>query len=247
MKIGILVIASNRYKEFFDDLYKSLEKNFLPNYEKVIFYFNDSQKNMTEQYHNVVDIKVKHQPWPGMTLYRYKFFNQARKQILKSCVEYLFYVDADMRIVNLVDEIILPKGTKTLTAVFHPGFYNDRTKLKSHETNPNSSFFVPKNKRVVYIAGGFQGGKTKEYLDATLELSKKIDYDYKYKKLIPIFHDESAWNFYLIKNVKKFNVVNPEYCYPEKSKQVIQTHFKGCIGLTPRILALEKNHKEFQK
>jgi len=243
MKIGLLVIASNRYKLFFDDLYKSVEKYFLPNHEKTFFYFNDSQKDLTKEYKNLVDIKVKHQPWPGMTLYRYKFFNKARKQIFESGVDYIYYLDVDMRIVNLVDEKIIPQGNKVLTAVFHPGYWNDRKKQKPHETNPKSSFYVKPKKRVVYIAGGFQGGKTKEYLNATLEISKKIDSDKKKHNIIPIWHDESAFNHYLTKNVKKFTVVNPEYCFPECSNPA---KFANCFGtcgkLTPRILALEKDH-----
>lgn len=248
MKIGILCIASKRYKLFFDDLYKSIMKNFLPKHEKTIFYFNDSKNDLTKQYKNLVDIKVSHQKWPGMTLYRYKFFNSARKQIFKSKVEYIFYMDVDMRIVELVDEKIIPQGNKTLTAVFHPGYYNQKGKTKPHETRKISSFYVKPKRRVVYIAGGFQGGRTKDYLDATLEISKKIDSDKKKHNIIPIWHDESAFNHYLTKNVKKFNVLNPEYCYPECSnKAQMVANYPTSLKLTPRILALEKDHAFYRK
>jgi len=243
MKIGLLIIATGRYKLFFDDLYKSVEKNFLPGHEKTFFYFTDSKKDLTKQYPNMVQIYKKRLGFPDDTLYRYKFFNNARKQILESGVDYIFYMDVDMRVVQLVNEKVIPQGSKTLTAVFHPGYWNDRRKPKPHETRPISSFYVKPKRRVVYIAGGFQGGKTQDYLDATLEISKKIDSDKKKHNIIPVWHDESAWNHYLTKNVKKFNVVNPEYCFPETSNPTnFAANFGTCAKLTPRILALEKDH-----
>ena len=54
MKIGVLLIATGRYKLFFDDLYKSAEKNYLPNNEKTYFYFTDSKEELTKQYPNMV-------------------------------------------------------------------------------------------------------------------------------------------------------------------------------------------------
>ena len=84
-----------------------------------------------------------------------------------------------MDIIDNVSEEIIPPATKTLTAVFHPGYYRDREKPKPHESRSQSSFYVPEHKRLVYIAGGFQGGKTKEYLDVTREISYKIDKDIK--------------------------------------------------------------------
>ena len=59
MKIGLLIIATGRYKLFFDDLYKTVEKNFLPEHEKTFFYFTDSKKDLTKQYPNMVQIYKK--------------------------------------------------------------------------------------------------------------------------------------------------------------------------------------------
>ena len=248
MKIGLTIIATGNYKLFFDDLYKSVMKNFLPNHEKVFFYFTDSKDDLTKLYPNMVQIYQERRGFPYDTLHRYKFFNTARKQIFKSKVEFLFYMDVDMRVVELVDEKIIPKGNKVLTAVFHPGYYNQKNKAKPHENRKISSFYVKPKRRVVYIAGGFQGGRTKDYLDATLEISKKIDSDKKKHNIIPTWHDESAWNHYLTKNVKKFNVVNPEYCYPECSnKAQMAANYPTSLKLTPRILALEKDHAFYRK
>ena len=56
MNIGLLIVATGRYKLFFDDLYKSVMKNFLPNHKKTFFYFTDSKEDLTKQYPNMVQI-----------------------------------------------------------------------------------------------------------------------------------------------------------------------------------------------
>ena len=38
MKIGILLVATGRYKEFFENFYNSSEENFLSEHEKIYFY-----------------------------------------------------------------------------------------------------------------------------------------------------------------------------------------------------------------
>lgn len=243
MKIGLLIIATGNYKFFFDNLYKKIMKYFLPNHEKVIFYFTDSNENENEKYKNVIQIKKKRLGFPGDTLYRYKFFNNNKKLIINNKVDYIFYLDVDMDITTEINEEIIPKDKKVLTGVFHPGYYRDQKKSKPHEDRKKSSFFVPIEKRLVYIAGGFQGGKTKEYLNITNKLSKLIDKDVK-NNITPKWHDESAWNYYLIKNVKKFNILNPSYCYPENPNF---NNYKGIKNLEPKIIALNKNHEFFRK
>lgn len=247
MKIGILVIFTGRYKLFFDDFYKTVMKNFLPNNEKVFFCFTDTEEDLTKKYPGVVQIKKERLGFPGDTLYRYKFFNQHKQTILKHNPDYLFYLDVDMRVVDLVSDKILPKNKKTLTCVFHPGFYNQKKRAKPMEDRKISNFYVPEKKRIVYFAGGFQGGLTEEYLTIIKGIAKKIDEDKKNHNIIPKFHDESAWNHYIINNVKKFNVVNPEYCYPEMSDtKKFKEHYNTLVKLTPRILALEKDHEFYR-
>lgn len=248
MKIGLLVIATGKYKYFFDNLYKSIQKNFLPKHEKIIYYFTDEKKKL-DQYTNVVQIYKEKLGFPSDTLYRYKFFNTHKEKILKYEPEYLFYLDVDMRIVDIVDEKIIPKKNKTLTCTFHPGFYNQNRKKrpKPLEDRKISSFFVPLEKRIVYFAGGFQGGETKEYLRVTENISKKIDHDFNKLNIIPKFHDESAWNHYILHNIKKFNVLKPEYCYPEmEDQQKFKELYNTICHMQPKILALEKDHKFYR-
>jgi hypothetical protein len=246
-KVGILLVATGRYKEFFENFYNTCEKNFLINYEKTYFYFTDSEEDLTKKYKNIVQIKKNKLGFPGDTLYRYKFFHNNREKIINSGVEYLFYLDVDMKIVNIVGEEIFPKGKKHLTGVFHPGFYNQKKRHKPHEKRQKSSFFVPENKRKLYLAGGFQGGITKHYLDIAEKLMKMIDNDEKKYKMIPKVHDESAWNHYFIYNMYRFNIMKPEYCYPEFKSDKEKQRYQTILEMTPRILALSKDHKYYRE
>ena len=56
-KIAIISIATGRYISLFDNLQKSIFEKFLPNYEKTIFLFTDS-----EYYHgdNIKINKILH-------------------------------------------------------------------------------------------------------------------------------------------------------------------------------------------
>ena len=44
MKIGVLVIATGRYDQFFEPLYDSFEEHFLPGHQKIYFYLTDSKQ-----------------------------------------------------------------------------------------------------------------------------------------------------------------------------------------------------------
>ena len=52
----------------------------------------------------------------------------------------------------------------------------------------------------LYFAGGFQGGKAKEWIKAMKVMKKIIDTDLNHKNYIPVWNDESVWNKYLSEN-----------------------------------------------
>ena len=129
------------------------------------------------------------------------FLNEEEK--LKD-YEYIYYLDADMRVVQKISDEILGN----LTAAPHPGYVLDKKLIPPYEPNPESASYIhrlgqlveeePGKKRFYpfYAAGGFQGGTTKSFLKAMKETKKLIDKDFD-KNYIPIWNDESAWNKYL--------------------------------------------------
>ena len=120
MKIAILNIATNNYKLFLDQLHTSIEKYFLPEHTKDYFVWTDVEK--FDFKHDVKIIKIEPQGFPGDTLFRYHYFLMAEDLLKK--YDYIFYLDADMGIVDYVGEEVL---TDRL-GVQHPGFFAENKK-----------------------------------------------------------------------------------------------------------------------
>mgnify|MGYP003394867172 CR=1 FL=1 len=59
MKIGVIIIATNKYIKFVPSLYKSICDNFIPEYEIKTFVLTD-QSEIPE---GVVKIPFDHRPW----------------------------------------------------------------------------------------------------------------------------------------------------------------------------------------
>lgn len=228
--IGILLISTGRYDQFVKPLLNSLEGNFLPGRKKKYYLFTDKDHIDDRATH----VKIERKGFPGDTLYRFHYFLKIEDQIREE-TSALYYSDVDMLCVDNVGDEILPTPTKPIVATAHPGYY--LVSLGTPENNPNSTAFVdPSEYRPCYWAGGFSGGETNEYLKLAKTIKNNIDIDDS-KNHIAVWHDESHLNRYLISNLEKVKTLNPSYCYS-------RNHCAGKPGVTPRIIALDKNHSE---
>lgn len=225
-KIGMLVIATNKYTQFLQPLISSADEFFLKNQEVTYFVFTNKDIEI-ESNRSVVKIDVEHKEWPWMTLGRYKIFTESSDKL--SEMDYLYYCDADMRFVGDVGDEILSERVATQ----HPGYYDRRG---TPETNPLSLACVYDHEEMQYFAGGFNGGTSNEYLKMANHISNNIDIDYS-KGLIAIWHDESHLNRYMIDN-KPTKILDPSYC-------CIEWWIDCPFGR--RLLALVKDNFEFKK
>jgi histo-blood group ABO system transferase len=222
-KIGVLIIATNRYNDFVQPLITSADEYFLGDKDVTYFLFTNEDVNITSR-SKVVSNKINHAPWPWMTLGRYSIFEHFENQLLE--MDYLFYCDADMLFVdNVGDEIISDR-----VATQHPGYAGKRGEP---ETRPQSTACIYPNEQMQYFAGGFNGGTSYEYLKMAKTISNNIRKDIE-NNIIAIWHDESHLNRYFINNPPT-KILDPTYCCPEQS------------NLTGRkLLALLKNHNEIR-
>lgn len=235
MKIGLLIIATNRYTEFLPQLISSADKFFLPNHDVTYFIFTNKDINIDSK-RSVLRIHTEHKDWPWMTLGRYKIFAENKHELSK--MDYLYYCDADMKFVNEVGDLILGDMVGTL----HPGFYNDVTLSNiALEKNKLSLAYLPPNTIENYYAGGFNGGSSHEFLRMSLEISKNIDLDLLENNIIAVWHDESHMNKYFFNNPPTIKLP-PSYCYPES---IGATHGKT-LPFEPILIALTKNHSEYR-
>lgn len=223
-KIGLLIIATNKYTTFIEPLIKSADDNFLNNQEVTYFIFTNKSLELNSK-RDIKYINVEHKDWPWMTLGRYKIFSDSHDELSK--MDYLYYCDADMRFVGVVGDEIL----SDLVATQHPGYYGTKG---TPETSPSSLACVYPNEDMQYFAGGFNGGSSYEYLKMAKGISNNIDIDYS-NGIIAVWHDESHMNRYFIDN-KPTKILNPSYCYGESMN----------IPFERKLIALDKNHSEIR-
>lgn len=229
MKVGIILIATGiKYYQFIEPVIKSIEKNFKPSSNVTIFLFTDSKREYTKKQFYQEDLG-----YPGATLWRYRTILKQEEELKK--MDYLYYMDVDMLIVDKIDKEIL----SDLVATRHPGYMNNRG---TYETNPESLAYVKDDEGTYYFCGGFNGGKTSEYLKIARELNDRIEKDYD-NNVIAIWHDESHLNRYLIDNPPT-KILSPSYCYPEPPDDDYYRNNKWTEIYPPKILALDKNMRK---
>jgi len=223
MEINILTICTGKYISFFEGFYNSCEKYFLPNYQKNYFVFTDG--DLIER-GNINKIHQNKLGWPYDTMMRFKMFNQIKDQ-LKG--DYTYFFNINMLFVDFInDEVIPTKDNDYLMGVNHPGFYDKPIIDFPYERNPNSNFNILFGQGSKYYQGCFNGGQTDSFMEMSAILENKIDDDLN-KGIIPVWHDESALNWYY--SEKNPLIVSPSYAYPES----------WVIEMTKKIVQLDKS------
>lgn len=185
--------------------------------------------------------------WPAPTLMRFHLFLN-EEEALKD-YDYIFYLDADMRVVDKISDEIMGDG---LTAAPHPGYAIDKRFIPPYEPNEESEAYIARLGRVVddggkprfmpfYAAGGFQGGKSGHFIKAMKKMKSAIDKDFN-RNYIAIWNDESHWNKYLWEYQKaggKITFLDPSYVYPDS---LIKEYYVPLWGrdYPPKIITLTK-------
>lgn len=224
--INVLTICTGKYTLFFEQFYTSCEKYFLKNHQKKYYVFTDGVIN---NYENVIIIQQPKLGWPYDTMMRFKMFNSI-EHLLDG--DYIFFFNINMKFLKEIREEVLPgKDNNYLMGVNHPGFYNKKKEEFSYERRKLSNFYIPLDKGSIYYQGCFNGGRKKEFMRMSNILEKLIDDDLS-KNIIPIWHDESALNWYYL-NLNPLTL-DPSYSYPESQsipfdKKIIQID-KSKIG-----------------
>ena len=114
---------------------------------------------------------------------------------------------------------------------FTPGFLGGRG---TPETRWESTAYISPVEKLVYYAGGFNGGKARFFLEMSAKIDRNIKKDLEYG-IIAKWHDESHLNKYLMDHPPSIEL-SPAYCYPESWN----------LKYEKKLLALDKNHKEIR-
>lgn len=231
-KIGLLVMATNRYINFVPPLIESAEKFFCKKHDITYFIFTD---NKTFKHDKAICIYQEHLSWPFSTMMRYHTY--LKNKDIFARMDYLFATDADMLFVDTVSDEILSDRVATL----HPGYYGWKKHKQPlpYEVNPGSTAYINPDNNSYYFAGGFYGGTTKEMLNLLETNVKNVDIDLK-KNHIAIWHDESHNNKYFNINTPT-TILTPDYCFPEDAtKPALHSSYELILHLKPKLIALAR-------
>lgn len=227
-KIALVFIALNApYWPYAKDVIEDCRKNFLINHEVDYFLWSDMPEG--NEYGCTV-IPTEPATWPLPTLMRYHLFLQEEERL--STYDYIFYMDLDMRVVAPVTDAIMGEG---LTAAQHPMYAFDRKFMAPTEPNPASTAYI--NRPQYYFAGGFQGGKAADFIEAMKVMRKNIDKDFM-NNYQAIWNDESHWNKYLETHPPAV-ICSPSYIYPDSLIKEYYEPIWGC-SYPPIIITLTK-------
>ena len=194
---------------------------------------NNLKMNLMDKVKSVIELRkmpgvniIPTEPvdWPMPTLMRYHLFLQQEEKLKD--YDYIFYCDVDMKFVNVIGDEILGLG---LTAAPHPGYALRKEYYPPYEPNELSASYISRPGKIVidpdstsankqrfvphYYAGGFQGGKSAEFIKAMKKCKELVDKDMK-MGYIPIWNDETVWNKYLSQNPPSI-MLTPSYIYPD--------------------------------
>ena len=213
MTIGILYICTGPYVLFWEDFYKSFEKNFLNHTEKTFFVFTDSNHVYADQQDNVKLIHINNLPWPLITLLRFDTFLSIEDDLQKC--DYLMFSNANIICYKQIrEEELLPREKKgeNLFVTYHPGYYGKKPFEYPYDRNKKSLAYIPWNCGKRYVIGAMFGGRRENFIEMAKILKSNIEEDLK-KNIIARWHDESHLNRYIVCR-KDVRYLSPSYCYP---------------------------------
>ena len=224
------ICVNPNYWEFIAKAIEGAKKFFLPDHQVDYFVWTDMPTEEGFNYGATI-FPTEATSWPMPTLFRYNLFLQQEEKLKE--YDYVFYCDIDMVFANYVGDEILGEG---LTAALHPMYALRQNFNAPYEPNPKSSAYIPFHN--TYYAGGFQGGKSAEFIKAMKEMRRTIDLDFEKNNYIARWNDESHWNKYLKDNPPSITL-SPAYIYPDS---LINDYYVKVWGrnYSPKIITLTK-------
>lgn len=230
-KVAVLYICTGRYSIFWKKFFKACEKKFLLDSEKHYFVFTDDQSILNIKDERIHPYFQEVEEWPFPTLKRFEYFLRAKDELEK--FDFLVFMNGNLVVKQKIfEKDILPQNDEKLFVTQHPGYFASSSKDFPYDRNPECSAYIPEGEGKYYFAGGFNGGKSSDFIKLMELLSENINNDLS-KNIIAQWHDESQINRYMYDYRESFRILSPAYLYPQGWK----------IPFEKKILILDKNKK----
>ncbi len=219
----LVVVATGQYIKYIPNLWADFKENFKPTEDTRMLVFTDSASRLPSE---VAHVTWSRMGWPDDTMHRYHAFMKAETRLAQ--YDYLYHIDADMRIIGEVGPEILGDRVATI----HPGFIGNGG---TPERRPESAAYIPHGQPAQYFCGGFNGGRAEKVLEMALAVCTMVDTDFS-KRMVPVWHDESCLNRFYLDNPPT-KILDPSYCYPEG----------WSLPYEAKIVALNKDHAAMRR
>lgn len=226
-KVAILYISTGRYIVFWEPFYQATEKYFLPGIEKKYFLFTDHKHLSLPK--NVTSVYIPQEPWPNITLKRYHFFLSQRSKLKE--FDYLFFMNGNLIFQNPIGLEVLPSEEQKIMVTQHPSFWKEKIKERlTYDRNPKSKSYVGWDEGGQYFMGGFNGGISSDFLAMSQTIKDWTDVDIS-NGVMPLWHDESMLNRYMINFMKETHplILEPNYAVPEGEEKRYPEPIKGIL------------------
>lgn len=228
MNVGLLIIATGKYKNFLKNLIESADKYFLISHNVKYFLFVDEKVNLNSN-REIEQLLIEHKAWPLSTLFRYQHFVKFSDKLKD--LDYIYYIDSDMIFENEVSDEIFDD----IVCTMHPWFVENRG---TPENDKKSLAYIPNTFNFQYTIGAFFGGMKDCVLNMFHFISNQINIDFS-RGIIAKWHDESHSNKFFILYATK--ILSPEYCYNKQSPDCVNnTHW------IPKIVHVWKDENEMR-
>lgn len=212
MNIAICCIYLGRYEIMWDEFYESSKAHFFPTDRRHWFVFTDSDRLLNSVDKDVTFFKEKDYGWPGNTLFRFRMFSNISDKLL--AYDYVFFFNANAKLIADVGEEILPAENQELTVVQHFGMIGKNPILYTYDRNRKSTAYVKWGEEGKdYIQACFFGAPSKAFADMSKELADNIQTDWQ-KHVVAEWHDESHLNKYIISH--PYRLLPTSYAAPER-------------------------------
>jgi hypothetical protein len=212
-KIGFATIATGPFVSFANDLWTSIRLHAFPRHELHFFVFTDDEEAVSGT--NVHTRFIKRLGWPFDSLGRPFIFGNASEWFQE--MDYMFSIDADMLIVNEIDDSALGERVGALQAWFAVEKRSDFT-YESRLTpagTPYSSAFISPSEGLCYFAGGLFGGTLSGFQSITSSVVALALIDLEANpRHAALWEDESYINKVFL-NEPPTIILGPAYVYPE--------------------------------
>ena len=238
MKVAVVFIGTDKYLKFLPTWYESCEELLIPGIDKQYFIFTDGELEGTPD--NMSVYPQEHLPWPYITLFRFGTILKAKEELEN--YDWVLFLDADMRVVNVVTEDDL-FTSKPYIGVHHPCHYMQMPPHNefpgAFETEQQSTAGIEATDDIsVYFQGCLWGGSVPEVLGMMTELQLRTQKDLE-DGIIAKWHDERQMNKFFAQRRSKVHVLHPAFAFPED--------FANQCQFEPKIVHLSKDNSKYHQ